>query len=107
MIVEDATMDHRQGKRYQLLKLAKILYSDGQLAEGTINDISTDGMYVASETEAEIKGRVHVYISTTQPCVAPVQITGRIIHHNGNGFGMMFSALDDAGRIFVEKHLNS
>ena len=98
-------MEHRQGKRYQSLELAKIQYSDGQRAAGLIYNISRDGMYVASE--AEVKGGVHIYISTPQPGVSPVRITGRIIHHDGNGFGMMFNALDDAARIFIEKHLNS
>lgn len=95
-------IDHRQGRRCNMIALAEIRFRDGQQASAVIANISANGMFIL--TEAKLTANECVEIQITHPDVAQPELRfpGLVVHTKGNGFGMFFRELDDAAL----NHLN-
>lgn len=97
-----ARIDHRQGRRCNMIALAEIRFRGGQQASAVIANISANGMFII--TEAKLTANECVDIRIAHPDVAQpeLQFPGLVVHTKGNGFGMIFRELDDAAL----NHLN-
>lgn len=95
-------IDHRQGRRCNLIALAEIRFRGGQQTSAVIANISANGMFII--TEAKLTANECVDIQITHPDVAQPELRfpGLVVHTKGNGFGMIFRELDDAAL----NHLN-
>lgn len=87
-------IDHRHGRRRNLLALAEIRCRDEKTAAGVITNLGWNGMFVMTEATLPVNSCVDVRL--VLPDVEPViSFPGLVVHNNPNGFGMIFRVLDD------------
>ena len=96
-------MDHRHVSRRQALVLVEIRWRDDQSASGLMYNLSHDGMFVVSDVDLEMNTCIDVVLQPESE--SPIRIPGLVVHHNNNGFGILFQQLDNAAHAFVEKYL--
>jgi hypothetical protein len=97
-------IDHRQGKRVRLLKMATIHWYGGQRAAGLVYNVSADGMFMLSVAGPEIHRCVEIDI-LLPASYSKVQLSGMVVHRQKHGFGVMFRHLQGPAYDFVSKCL--
>lgn len=100
-----STIEHRFNQRLPLNMDVVIFRNHIPIAVGKIRDISSNGMGIESEI-GNLKRfcLLEVEVSVNQsPKLAYHRISGVVVHHGSNGFGLLFKDLSASDKDVVQQ----
>ena len=96
-------MEHRYQRRRRTFALVEIQDYGKQINIGLVYNITSHGAFILCTASPNVNRIVEIYMAAPAEDSLLTLICGIVIHHNNNGFGLLFCEQDSSTRLLVNE----